>query len=101
MKTIALHQILEKNGYVESGNIVFFEAKDIVSDGGIIIIDMNKVDSVPTNFLNTSIGALIDLYGIEKTKKSLRFSNILKSQVERIRKYFNDYGKLVSSIKSV
>jgi STAS-like domain of unknown function (DUF4325) len=99
MKTIALYQILEQNGYVESGNIVFAEAKDIVLKGEVILIDMSQVESVPTNFLNTFIGALIDLYGIERTKKSLRFSNILKSQVERIRKYFNDYESVVSSLK--
>lgn len=97
MKTIYLHELLDEHGYVEGGTIVFSQAEESVRNGEIIIINMNNVESVPTNFLNTSLGALIDVYGIEKTKNSLRFSNVLKTQVERIKKYFRDYQSLISA----
>ena len=44
--------------------------------------------------MNTSFGSLIDLFGLDTTKQALRFQNIKKSQIERIRKYLNDYGSL-------
>lgn len=97
MQTIILHDLLESHTYVESGSIVFDVAKDVVSRDEIITIDMANVESVPTNFLNTSLGALMDIYGVEKTKKSFRFKNILRTQVERISKYFNDYQSLLTS----
>lgn len=97
MQTIILHDLLESHNYVESGVIVFDVAKDVVSRDEIIMIDMANVESVPTNFLNTSLGALMDIYGVEKTKKSFRFKNILKTQVDRISKYFNDYQSLLAS----
>ncbi|MBB4036552.1 hypothetical protein GGR21_002458 [Dysgonomonas hofstadii] len=97
MQTVILHDLLENHNYVQSGNIVFEMAKDAVSRDEIIIIDMTDVESVPTNFLNTSLGALMDMYGVEKTKKSFKFRNILKTQVERIIKYFNDYEALLTT----
>lgn len=97
MKTINLYQLLENHNYVESGAMVFDLAKDVVSKGEIITIDMTNVESVPTNFLNTSLGALMDIYGVEKVKKSFMFKNILKTQVERIIKYFDDYQKLLTT----
>lgn len=97
MQTIILHDLLESHNYVESGNIVFGVAMDVVSRDEIITIDMANVESVPTNFLNTSLGALMDIYGVDKIKKSFRFKNILKTQVDRIVKYFNDYQSLLTS----
>jgi hypothetical protein len=98
MKTISLYNILEKqnHSYADSGSIVFDIAKNAIQKREIVIIDMDGVDSVPTNFMNTSFGALINIFGIENTKKSFKFRNILKSQIDRISKYFNDYQTIVN-----
>lgn len=99
--TIILKDILRDtiNNYADAGDEVFEIAKSAIEEQLTIIIDMINVDSVPTIFMNTSFGALIDIYGVDKTKKSFKFRNILKSQVERISKYFNDYQSLLESNK--
>jgi len=97
MRVIALHNLLESNNYADSGSIVFKYAQEAVLDNEIIVIDMDFVDSVPTVFMNTSFGALMDIHGVEKTKKLFKFRNILKSQVDRITKYFNDYKLLLEA----
>lgn len=74
-----------------AGKAVSDDARSIIDKGGIIIFDMKGQDAVSTVFLNTSFGFLIDEYGMERVRKSFRFHNILRSQGERIRKYFNDY----------
>lgn len=74
-----------------AGKAVSDDARPILDNGGIIIFDMNGLQSVSTVFLNTSFGYLIDEYGLEKVKNSFKFHNILRSQGERIRKYFEDY----------
>lgn len=74
-----------------AGKAVSDDAKPIIERGDIIIFDMTGQQSVSTVFLNASFGFLIDEYGLEKIKKSFRFHNILRSQAERIKKYFDDY----------
>lgn len=96
-KTIILNDLLACYNYVDSGSIVFNEAKDMVLKNEIVVLDMSNVESVPTTFLNTSLGALMDIYGVERVKKSFRFRNVLRTQVDRLTKYFNDYQVLLGS----
>lgn len=79
------------NDYAKAGNAFFSDAVPHINQGDIIVFDMKGIDGVSTVFLNTSFGQLIDLFGIDKVKKSFRFSNLLCSQAERIKKYFQDY----------
>ena len=90
MQIILLQSILENKDYADAGTAVYEIAKTAVSNQEVVILDMKGVDSVPTIFMNTSFGKLIDEFGIEETKKSFKFRNILKTQVERIIKYFKD-----------
>ena len=95
-RIIQLSEIINKyNDYAKSGSIVYEISKDIISNGGIVIIDMKGIESVPTNFMNTSFGALITNCGFDKTKQSFKFRNILKSQLSRFAKYFADYQKIL------
>ena len=100
MKTVILYDILKNNDYAESGRIVFKIALDAIHDDNKVIIDMEKADSVPTSFMNTSFGELIRLYGVDQTKNLFVFNHILKSQIERIHKYFNDYEELIRKMLS-
>lgn len=95
MVTVKIKDILDGKSYPEGGTILFGIIKDAITVNDIVSIDMEDVDSFPTMFMNTSFGNLITLFGLDKTKQSLSFKNIKKSQVERIRKYFNDYVSLI------
>lgn len=59
-----------------------------------IILDFSGNMGIPTLFLNTSLGDLMDVFGIEKIKKAFKYINLQNTQAERIQKYFNDYESL-------
>ena len=85
------------NDYAKAGDAVFADSCPLIINGESIVFDMVGLDGVSTVFLNTSFGQLIDCFGIERVKRSFRFSNVLKTQAERIRKYFQDYAEITNS----
>lgn len=87
---IDLHQ-----DYANAGRAVFEKALPLIDKGEQIIFDMQGLDGVSTVFLNTSFGQLIDVYGIDRVKRAFKFTNLLRSQAERIKKYFHDYSELI------
>ena len=91
MKTIILKDILAVRSYPEAGDYIFNDIKDCIINNDKVVFDMSEVMSVPTMFLNTSFGAIIDEFGVQKLKSSISFRNISKTQIDRIQKYINDY----------
>lgn len=53
---------------------------------------MEGVTSLPSIFLNVSLGKIIDDYDIEILKKHISFSNITRSQAERLKDYLIRYN---------
>lgn len=95
MQTIKVKQYIDQFGdFSRSGNAVFDFASSAIQNGDTLMFDMSGQDSVSTVFLNASFGKLIDAFGIDMVKSSFKFSNMLRSQMERIRKYFDDYQTL-------
>ena len=68
---------------------------DSIESNHKIVFDMKGIDAVSTVFLNAFFGQLIDKYGKGREKSSFKFSGLLKSQFDRIRKYFVDYAALL------
>lgn len=101
MKIITLKHILAEKAYPDAGNCIFKDIKDTILAHDKLIIDMSDVLSVPTMFLNTSFGAIIDEFGIPKLKESIGFKNITKSQVDRIQKYFIDYNQVINNNQNI
>jgi len=97
MKTIDLKSLLAQKSYPEAGNFIFNDIKDSIINQDKIILDMRDVLSVPTMFLNTSFGAIIEEFGTEKLKECIGFKNITKSQVERIQKYLIDFNQVIKN----
>ena len=53
---------------------------------------MTGVDSIPTMFMTTSFGCIMQDFGAKKLKKEMIFKNITKVQIENfvcLKKYFN------------
>jgi len=97
MKTVLLKSILEKKAYPDAGEFIFRDIKDSIIAHDKVIIDMSDVLSVPTMFLNTSLGAIIDEFGTQRLKESIGFRNITKSEAERIQKYIIDYNQVIKN----
>ena len=94
---VILKEILKDKSYTDCGYDLFAIAEKAVDAGDIVSLDMQDVLSVPTLFMNTSFGDLIDKYGIEKTKKLFLFKNVNKSLIEKIQSYFDKYQALLST----
>ena len=82
------------NDFANAGSAVAKDSAVAIERNDSILFDMKGLDAVSTVFLNTSFGYLMDKYGIDRVRKSFRFSNILRSQAERIKKYFSDYAEI-------
>ena len=86
MCTINISYILKDSDYPTAGAKLYdmiiarYDAEDSIT------LDLMDVDALPSMFLNTSIGKLITDKGILALKK-IRFTNISKSQAERIKDY--------------
>ena len=94
MKTIELKNLLEDKSYPDAGSVLFYIIKNSIAGSEKIIIDMKDVISIPTMFMNTSFGAVLDEFSMEQLKGTISFKNISKSQIERIQKYLSDYNLL-------
>ncbi|KAA6303553.1 MAG: hypothetical protein EZS26_000104 [Candidatus Ordinivivax streblomastigis] len=97
MKVI-LKEILEDRSYTEGGTVLFQIAEIAVNTGDTVYVDMQDVTAIPTLFMNTSFGNLMDKYGIDKIKKLFRFNNATRIQINRIQKYFNDFQILYNQL---
>lgn len=97
MKTVLLKSILAEKAYPDAGEFIFMDIKDSIIAHDKVIIDMSDVLSVPTMFLNMSLGAIIDEFGTQRLKESIGFRNISKSEAERIQKYIIDYNQVIKN----
>lgn len=97
MKTVLLKSILAEKAYPDAGEFIFMDIKDSIIAHDKVIIDMSDVLSVPTMFLNMSLGAIIDEFGTQRLKESIGFRNISRSEAERIQKYIVDYNQVIKN----
>ena len=91
MCTINLKEMMINRTYPEAGAALYAEIcmqKDSVDK---IIVDLDGVETLPSMFLNTSIGAYIDNVGKESLKEKISFAKITRSQAERLRDYLARY----------
>lgn len=86
MCTIKLNDIMIGKEFPESGNDLYNFILDNKDKCERIVIDMEGISSLPTIFLNVSLGRYIEEFGVADIKK-LSFTHITKSQAERIRDY--------------
>ncbi len=87
MDRILVLDTLKKGGYPEAGRVLYEEIMSRIHSADKIIIDFEGVSSVPSLYLNTSLGRLVKKKGVDFVKSKLFFANITKSQADRIKKY--------------
>lgn len=75
----------------QSGNVLYDKMCNCVDANDKLILDMEGVSSMPSIFLNMSFGQFIDKFGVVKLREMVSFSNITKSQAERITDYLKRY----------
>jgi hypothetical protein len=91
MCTISLREMMINRTYPEAGAALYAEFCLHRESADKIIVDLEGVETLPSMFLNTSIGAYIDNFGKESLKEKISFAKITRSQAERLRDYLARY----------
>lgn len=94
-KRLFLDSIMKDRSYPDAGKALY-DAILLSIDSDKIILDFNGISSVPSMFLNVSIGRLISERGTAFIKEKIGFSNITASQVQRIKEYVDRFDKTLS-----
>jgi len=86
---IKISQIMENRTYPESGKLLYDYISPLLSKNQSVTLDLNGVDSLPSMFLNASIGVAAREYGAETIKKNVVFFHVSRAQAERLKEYFS------------
>jgi hypothetical protein len=87
MCIVDLHTLMAGKTYPESGAELYGLLEEKRGDKEPIVLDMTGVTSLPSMFLNVSIGRYIKEHGYQALKNKVSFANISRVQAERIADY--------------
>jgi hypothetical protein len=79
--------------YPESGAELYGLLENKMNNNERIILDMTGVTSLPSMFMNVSIGQFAREYGYQTLKDKVSFANISQSQVTRIIEYLDKINR--------
>jgi hypothetical protein len=75
--------------YPDSGVELYDLLEGKMTDNERVILDMTGVTSLPSMFLNVSIGRFVKQHGYQALKDKVSFANISQSQANRMVEYIN------------
>lgn len=82
---------MKDKSYPDAG-VALYDAIVANMDSDKIVLDMTDVTTMPSMFLNTSIGKFIEVYGVELLRNKIAFAKITSTQATRIKEYINRLG---------
>lgn len=88
---VQLAELMKDKSYPDSGRELYAILLEAISTKTRVEINMAGVDALPSMFLNTSLGPLIKDKGLNLLKESFKLLNVSRTQIERIKKYFDNY----------
>lgn len=74
-----------------AGNSFYNSIKQAISNNNKLSVNMDGVTSLPSVFLNISLGRIIDEEGKDKLKQYVGFVRITKQQAIRLSDYLQRY----------
>lgn len=80
---------MEGKDFPDAGRSLFELIKKDMDACDKITINMEGVSSLPSMFLNVSIGKYIDEFGLDSLKRKVSFTKITKAQAERLTEYIS------------
>lgn len=89
--TINLLDLMRDKDYPTSGSALYDAILSRQDTAGKVIIDMTGVDSLPSMFLNMSLGRYIETFGKDQLKEKIGFAKVSVSQVARLKEYLERY----------
>jgi L-2-hydroxyglutarate oxidase LhgO len=94
--TINIRSLVPETSSNLSGTILFKELHRALNNGSIVILEVDNDLALSSSFLNSSIGEILDKYGLSTFKRNVKFKGN-KNQFERIATYISYYEKLASA----
>jgi len=94
MCTINIKEVLDsQNSLPDAGKILYNTIVDAIASDDKVVANMEGVSSLPSVFLNVSIGKIIDEYDMATLKKHIMFLKITKQQADRLKDYLLRYDE--------
>lgn len=75
----------QSKDYSVAGQYLYKSIKEAIANNDRLSVDMDGVTSLPSVFLNVSLGKIIDEEGKDKLKQYVGFVKITKQQALRLR----------------
>lgn len=75
----------QSKDYSVAGQYLYKSIKEAIANNDRLSVDMDGVTSLPSVFLNVSLGRIIDEEGKDKLKQYVGFVKITKQQALRLR----------------
>ena len=91
MCTINLKDIMANQSLPDAGSRLLDIMISKLTTGENIILDLDGVPSLPSIFLNMSIGKFIEEKGVGLLKQKVSFTQITKGQAERLQEYIRKF----------
>lgn len=91
MKTILLNDSVLDTLSSASGVSLYCQIEKHFNNSQKVFIDLRGADAMSSSFFNSSFGSLIEKYGYQRVKESLKFINATKTQVSILSYLFNSY----------
>ena len=91
----------QSKDYSVAGQYLYKSIKEAIANNDRLSVDMDGVTSLPSVFLNVSLGRIIDEEGKDKLKQYVGFVKITKQQALRLRDYLREPHSRASSISSL
>lgn len=87
MCTINLEAMLNNKSFPDAGRDLFDVLVSKIGSEKKIVINLDGVVSLPSMFLNVSIGRFISEFGVELLKEKVSFAKISTTQAQRLSEY--------------
>ncbi len=87
MKTLVLKNVVDGSYSSIDGYSLYCTLKPFFINGDNAMVSLQDFSVMSSSFFNSSFGALIDEFGIDKFKGTLKFINLSGPQAKLIRKY--------------
>lgn len=92
MITIAVSPIMTGRDFPSAGEALYLVIMQNIDSVDKIVLNMEGVPLLPSMFLNTSIGRIINERGAAFLKSKITFSNIKASDANRVREYVQRFN---------
>ena len=89
MCLISLKVLMKDKTYPEAGDVLYEILVDNINKKDKIVLDMEGVVSLPSMFLNMSIGRFIENYGVDFLRQKISFAKISLTQADRLKDYID------------